>query len=394
MKSLAQRTDDLKQSGIRAISKLVREVDGINLGQGICDMPVPDPVKEATHRAIDEDKSIYSHYAGIKLLRDGVVEKARDYNRIPVPSSENVVVSAGSTGVFVTAVMALLNPGDEIVMFEPFYGYHRHIVDLIGAKSTFVPLDLTDLSVDFGQIRDSISDNTKAILITTPANPSGKVWSEAECLEILALAHEHDLYVITDEIYEYMVYDNHRHVSMASLPTAFDRVVTLSGFSKTFNMTGWRLGYAIAPDHIAEKMGLINDLLYICAPTPLQHGVAAAFEMDHKYYDDLLDSYSLKRSMLSEALTECGFDIVEPQGSYYILADFRPLASRYPGFGDDMEACKTLISRCRIGTVPGRSFFEDPRDGAHLLRFCYAKEVDVLAEACTLLREAFTQPVL
>ena len=392
MKSLAKRTDILEQSGIRAISKLVAQADGINLGQGICDMPVPDPIKQATHRAIDEDKSIYSHYAGIKLLREHITEKARTYNKIPVPSTDNIVVSAGSTGAFVATVMTILNPGDEIVMFEPFYGYHRHIIDLIGATSKFASIDLSDLSVDFDQIRDSISSKTKAILITTPANPCGKVWSQEECLEILALAHEHDLYIITDEIYEYMVYDDRKHLSIASLPTAFDRVITLSGFSKTFNMTGWRLGYAIAPHDIAAKMGLVNDLLYICAPTPLQHGVAAAFDMSDSYYTTLLEQYDKKRSMLSETLRECGFDIVEPQGSYYILADFRPLAERMSGFSDDMEACKTIISRCGIGTVPGRSFFEDPADGAHLLRFCYAKELDVLAEACTLLRQSFTQP--
>ena len=393
MKPLADRTDFLEQSGIRAISKLVNEVDGINLGQGICDMPVPDPIKTAAHAAIDADESIYSHYSGIASLRSKIADKVRDFNKIPIDSDANIVVSVGSTGAFVATVMAILNPGDEVLMFEPYYGYHRHIVELVGGRSTFVPIDLTDFSVDFREVRQTITDRTRAILITTPANPSGKVWSEAECLEILAIAHEFDLILITDEIYEYMVYDGARHLSIASLPTAFDRVITLSGFSKTYNMTGWRLGYAVAPLEIAEKMGLINDLLYICAPTPLQHGVAAAFDMPDTYYSEMCAKYLQKRELLATALTDIGFDVILPQGSYYILADYSALRSHLPGFEDDLAACKSLIAMCGIGTVPGRSFFDDPEDGKNLLRFCYAKEWDVLEDACNRLRSAFTQLV-
>ncbi|NND72589.1 MAG: pyridoxal phosphate-dependent aminotransferase [Rhodothermales bacterium] len=392
MKQLATRTDALEQSGIRAISKLINEVDGINLGQGICDMPVPTPIKSAAHAAIDGDESIYSHFAGVRELRSRIAAKIRTYNKIPIESEENIVVSVGSTGAFVTAMMALLNPGDEVLLFEPYYGYHKHIIELIGGSVTYAPIDMSTYSVDFNQVREAISENTKAILITTPANPSGKVWSHEECLNILSIAHELDLYIITDEIYEYMLYDGAEHLSIASMPTAYDRTITLSGFSKTYNMTGWRLGYAVAPTHIAEKMGLINDLVYICAPTPLQHALVAAFDMSESYYSDLRAAYLEKRNMMCDTLERCGFNLVRPQGSYYILADYSKLRQRFDGFDDDMSACKTLISMCGIGTVPGRSFFSDPQDGNDLLRFCYAKELDVLTEACKRLEAAFTQP--
>lgn len=389
MKPLASRTADLRQSDIRAVTFACNRVNGINLGQGICDLPTPDPIKQAAHDAIDGDKSIYTSYAGISKLREGILDKVRTFNDIPAGDADDVVVSVGATGAFVAAVLTLFEPGDECILFEPFYGYHTGLLDLLGVARVPVRLQQPDWSVDFDALEAAITERTKAILICTPNNPCGRVWTRDELQTLLAILEKHDLYAITDEIYEYMTYDGREHVSLASLPGAYERTVTISGFSKTYNMTGWRLGYAVAPAEIAARMGLINDLVYICAPSPLQHGVAAAFDMDDSYFEELAAAYDAKRTVMCETLEACGFDFAWPEGAYYVLASFAPLAARQPGFEDDHAAATTLIERAGVAAVPGNSFFSDPEDGKTYLRFCFAKDMPVLEEACRNLRAAF-----
>ncbi len=389
MKPLARRTESLEQSFIRAISKMVNAVDGINLGQGICDIPTPTPIKRGAQQAIDDDHSIYSHYAGIAPLREAILHKARTFNGIPAASDDDVVVSAGSTGAFVTAIFALLEPGDEVILFEPFYGYHRNLLLMMGAVPVYVPTRGRDWAIDFGEVERAVTPRTKAVLVNTPGNPSGKVWRRDELETMLALMERHDLYAITDEIYEYILFDDQAHLSLAALPGAYERTITLSGFSKTYNMTGWRLGYAVAPAPLAEKMGLLNDLFYICAPTPLQHGVAEAFSMQETYFAEMRADYARKRHMLCSALEAIGFEVPWPDGAYYVLARFEELAGARPGFDDDWVACETLIRETGIGTVPGRAFYADPADGRFALRLCFAKEFPVLEEACRRLVAAF-----
>jgi aminotransferase len=202
------------------------------------------------------------------------------------------------------------------------------------------------------------------------------------------LTNKHDLYAITDEVYEYMTYDDHSHISLASLDGIFERTITLTSFSKTFNMTGWRIGYAAGPEHIIEKMGLLSDLFYICAPTPLQHGLADGFPTGDAYYEQLHKDYSRKRSRMCQALEKAGFDVPWPEGAYYVFASFKPLRDR-PGFANDKEACETLIQEAGVGSVTGRSFYTDPEDGKHLLRFCFAKKEHVLEEACRRIEDCF-----
>lgn len=388
MKQLSRRTLDLAQSDIRAITSMVQAVDGINLGQGICDMPVPEPIKAGARRAIDEDHSIYTNYAGIRRLRSAIRQKAVQYNGLPVVSDDEVMVSVGSTGAFVAAIFALLDPGDEAILFEPFYGYHRNLLGLTGARIRYVP-HRDDWGVDFDALRAAITPHTKLVVVCTPGNPSGKVWSREELATLLEILEEHDLWAVTDEIYEYMVYDGRAHVSLGSLPDAYRRTITISGFSKTYNMTGWRLGYAIGPEQLLGKMGLLNDLFYICAAAPLQHGVVEAFEMEEAYFEDLQRTYEAKRQLMCETLEACGFAVLWPEGAYYVMADVRPLAERRAGFEDDRTACRTLIDEAGVATVPGNSFFEHPESGRHFLRFCYAKETPVLEEACARLKDAY-----
>ncbi len=389
MKPLSRRTLDLAQSDIRAITGMVQAVHGINLGQGICDMPIPEPIKAGARRAIDENRSIYTNYAGIGRLRTAIREKAVRYNGLPVASDDEVMVSAGSTGAFVTAIFSLLDPGDEAILFEPFYGYHRNLLGLTGADVRYVPSSDDGWRVDFEALRAAITPKTKLVVVCTPANPSGKVWTRDELRTLLEILEEHDLWAVTDEIYEYMVYDGREHVSLGSLTGAYRRTITISGFSKTYNMTGWRLGYAVGPGEILAKMGLLNDLFYICASAPLQHGVVEAFELDEGYFDDLQRDYATKRRLMCETLESCGFRVPWPEGAYYVMADIRPLSERRAGFEDDRTACKTLIEESGVASVPGNSFFEHPESGRHFLRFCYAKEMPVLEEACVRLKEAY-----
>ena len=343
MKPLARRTDALTQSDIRAITKMVDEVQGINLGQGICDLPTPEPIKRGAQQAITDNHSIYTHYAGIRQLRAAILQKAQHYNQIPATSDDEVMVSVGATGAYVAAIFALLEPGDEVILFEPFYGYHRNLLDIIGVTLRYVSTHAPDWAIDFDALEKTITPKTKALVIITPNNPSGKVWTRSELERLLALMQQHDLYAITDEIYEYMLYDGHEHVSLAALPGAYERTITLSGFSKTYNMTGWRLGYAVAPPPVIDKMGLLNDLFYVCAPAPLQYGVAEAFSMADTYFEEMMDAYTARRQVMCETLEQIGFDVPWPQGSYYVLADFERFARTHPGFDDAAEASMTLV---------------------------------------------------
>lgn len=389
MKPLAHRTQKLSQSSIRAVTLLLKETGGINLGQGICDMPTPEPIKRGAHAAIDGDESIYSYYGGIDKLRQSLLKKAIDYNRIPLTSTEEIMVTVGSTGAFVATILTLLDPGDEVVVFEPYYGYHVNLLQALGSKLKFIPSSAPDGKIDFEAVEAAISDKTKAIIVNTPGNPSGKVWSKDELERILDIMQRHEIFAITDEIYEYMLYDGREHISLASLPGAFERTITLSGFSKTYNMTGWRLGYAMGPQHIIDKMGLLADLIYICAPTPLQHGVAEAFEMDSDYFPEMAREYAERRNLLCTTLEEIGFEFSWPEGSYYVLANFEKLSVTMDGFADDEEALRTLVHRAKVGTVAGRAFFSDPNAGMYYLRFCFAKDIEVLRTACNSLKTAF-----
>ncbi|MFB6098805.1 MAG: pyridoxal phosphate-dependent aminotransferase [Salinibacter sp.] len=388
--SVATRAQSLQQSDIRAVTHQVKAVDGINLGQGVCDLPTPEPIKARAHQAIRDDESIYSHYAGIEPLRRAILEKEQAYNEVPATSPEEVVVGVGSTGVFVTAAFTLLEEGDEVILFEPFYGYHRNILELTGATIRYVPLGGPESAFDRSTVEDAITPDTKAIIVNTPANPSGKVWTRDELSTMVDLLHTHDLVAITDEIYEYMLYDDAEHVSLASLPDAYERTITISGFSKAYNVTGWRLGYGVAPAPMAEKMGLMSDLLYICAPRPLQHAALAAFEeLDEEYVADLQSDYATRRTLMCETLEDIGFDVPWPDGAYYVLARFDELADEREGFADDAAACGTLVEEAKVGSVTGRSFYEDPSEGQYQLRFCFAKEIPVLEQACEQLRAAF-----
>jgi aminotransferase len=385
MTKLSDRVQGLQQSGIRAASKQCYEIGGINLGQGVCDLPILDEIKQAAHFAIDEDKSIYSPCEGIPALREKIAHKIQNFNQISINPAEELIVTHGSTGAFFCAITAAFNPGDEVILFEPFYGYHKNLLKLQHINVKAVPINLTDLSIDFDKLRAAITPNTRGIVICTPCNPSGKVFSLEELLAIGELVKEHNLLVITDEIYEYITYPGKEHISFASLQDFKHCTLTISGLSKTYNMTGWRLGYVSGPAHLIAKMALVQDLVYICPNTPLQYATLAAFDQPAEYYKSLATGYLKKRDLLVDTLKALDFSVVVPEGAYYLLADFKA-----HGFKDDNEAMQFVMTKAKVATVTGRSFYVDPEDGKHMLRFCYALHEDKITAAVEQLKLAFS----
>jgi aminotransferase len=377
----AERIGGLAQSDIRRMSIECARVKGINLGQGICDQPIDPLIKDAAIRAIREDRSIYTRLDGIDELRERIARKMRDYNGIACDPEGEVVVNVGSTGSFVTACLAFIDPGDEVILFSPFYGYHLHILKVCGAVIKFVTLRPPDWSYDPKELEAAFSPRTKFVLVNTPNNPCGKVFSRAEIEQIGRLCAKHDALCVTDEIYEYILYDGREHVSPGSLPGMADRTITISGFSKTYAMTGWRLGYTVARRHLAEPMAVLNDLVNVCAAAPLQYGVLAAFDLPRSYYDTMRADYQRKRDMTVAACREAGMTPYVPQGAYYLLADIREL-----GFADDREATQAILERGGVAVIPGSSFYLDPEDGRTQIRLCYAKKMPDLEEACRRIR--------
>jgi aminotransferase len=376
-----QHLAEMQQSYIRRMTRECQRVGGINLGQGVCDLPTPPPILQATSEAILADHSIYSSFEGKAELREQIARKLATYNGLTVDPDRELVVTVGSAGAFVCTCQALLNPGDEVVVFEPFYGYHVNGLRGMGLVPAFVPLAAPNWALDADLLAQAITPRTRAIIVNTPANPSGKVFSGVELAAIRDLCTAHDLLVITDEIYEYIVYEQ-PHISPATVPGLRERTVTLSGFSKTFSITGWRLGYACARPELAERIGLVNDLFYICAPTPLQHGLAIGMaQLGTECYRELAADYRAKRDEFCAVLAEIGLTPHIPAGAYYVLADVTCL-----GQPDAIAAAMHILETVGVASVPGSSFFSGPQ-GEGLVRFCYAKDWPVLREACTRLRQ-------
>jgi aminotransferase len=361
---------------------------GINLAQGVCDTDPPLPVVESALQAIRDGHNIYVRLDGIASLREAIAAKLASFNGIEADPNANILVTSGATGALHAALLALLNPGDGCIVFEPFYGYHTATLHSQRITPVIVPLAAPDWILDLDRLRAAITPRTRALLLNTPANPSGKVFSRLELEAIASLAIEHDLFVFTDEIYEYFLYDRRRHLSLATLPGMAERTVTISGFSKTFSVTGWRLGYLTAAERWLPAIGYFHDLTYVCAPSPLQFGAAAGLiQLPSSFYHQLAAEYQVKRDRFCAALTRGGLTPSIPAGAYYVLAD----ASRIPGDNSKAKA-RRLLADTALAAVAGSAFFssgpEGHNRGDHLLRFCFAKKDADLAEACRRL-EAF-----
>jgi aminotransferase len=366
----------VEKSDIRVMSVECERVGGLNLSQGVCDTPVPEIVRRAAQDAIDAGVNAYTRHDGVTELRTAIARKLRAYNSIDVDPETEVVVSAGATGAFYAACLALLEPGDEVILFEPYYAYHVSTLEATGAAAVYVRPSGAEGGVTARDLEAAVTAKTRGILVNTPANPSGKVFGGDELSLIAQFADTHDLFVFTDEIYEYFLYDGYRHVSPGSLPGMRERTITISGVSKTFSVTGWRIGYAACAERWARAIGHFNDLIYVCAPAPLQVGVARGIDdLPTLYYEHLAVEYAAKRDMICGALTRANLPPHVPRGAYYVLAD----VSRLPG-KTARERAMYLLNRTGVASVPGSAFFST--GGDDLVRFCYAKPDDVLAEAC------------
>ena len=377
---IAQRLSALSQSDIRRMTRECERVGGINLGQGICDLPTPELVREGAIRAIRENKSTYSFAEGTRELRDAIARKLLRDNGLQADPAKEICVTVGASGAYSCAIHALLDPGDGILLFEPYYGYHLNAAIVAGLTPQFVTLRAPDFTLDEAALEAAITKATRAMVVCTPGNPSGKMFSASELATLARVAQKHDLLVITDEIYEYIRYDGRPHLSPASIPGLRDRTVTIMGLSKTFSITGWRLGYAVAPEVLIKAITLVNDLDYVCAPTPLQLGAAAGFDAPQSYFDQLQSGYQNKRDRICEALQAARLWPIAPQGAYYVLADCSGL-----GLPDARAAAMSLLERTRVASVPGSAFYRGAA-GEGLLRFCFAKDDAVLDEACRRLR--------
>ncbi|HSY50570.1 MAG TPA: pyridoxal phosphate-dependent aminotransferase [Thermoanaerobaculia bacterium] len=379
MNQISDRLRGLVQSDIRRMSRECERVGGINLGQGICDLPTIPELVDGACEAIRSSKATYSKFEGIDPLRERIARKIERFNGFRVDPATEIVVTVGSTGGFATATLATLNAGDEVILFEPYYGYHLNTLKVLGVVPRFVPLRAPDWAIDFDALRAAFGPKTRGIVVCTPSNPCGKVFTRDELERIGALCREFGAWAYTDEIYEYIVYDGRRHLSMASIDSCRDVTITISGFSKTFSVTGWRIGYVAVDARIASSIGLVNDLFYVCAPTPLQWGIARALEIGDAYYANLAADYQKKRDLLADALSEAGFEPSVPQGAYYMLAQIPS------EFRNDKEAAQALLETTRVASVPGSAFFVSDA-GKRMLRFCFAKDFDSLEEACKRLR--------
>lgn len=375
--SLSDLAPRVLQSEIRAMTMECDRIGGVNLAQGVCDTDVPAPVAEGAIEAIRAGHNIYTRLDGIARLRKAIAAKLQEDRGLDVDPEREVLVTSGATGAFHAAAMALLNPGDEVVLFEPFYGYHANTLTSMSMKPVIVPLSAPGWSLDMDALRALITPRTRGILINTPSNPSGKIFTRTELESLAALALDHDLFLFTDEIYEYFLYGGAKHLSPAMLPGMRERTILMSGFSKTFSITGWRIGYLVADRKWLGAMSYFHDLTYVCAPSAFQHGVAAGLErLGPDFYQKLARDHESKRDRLIAALTHAGLTPDTPAGAYYILAD----ATRIPGENAAKKA-RTLLARTGVASVAGSAFFR-PGGGEKFLRFCFAKKDADLDDAC------------
>jgi aminotransferase len=388
---LASRVGFFTESVIREMSRWAAKHGSINLAQGMPDFETPQEIKDAACRAIQEGYNQYAVTWGAPALRKAVAEKARRFNGIPADPDENVTVCCGATECMMAAMLALVEPGEEVIIFQPFYENYGPDGLISGAKPVWVPLEAPDWSFDRDRLAAAFTDKTKAIIINTPNNPTGKVFTRDELQFIADLCIKHDVWALTDEIYEHILYDGRKHISLATLPGMAERTVTISGMSKTFSITGWRLGYCLAPREVSTAIRKVHDFLTVGAPHPLQIAAAHALGLPDSYYDKLTRDYTRRREVFLPYLREAGFSFHVPEGAYYVITDISGFAA--DGFrGDDTEFVRRMTVGVGVTGVPGSSFHSPKSLGHTKVRFQFAKKEETLraaGERLLKLREHF-----
>ncbi len=364
------------ESVIREMTRQARLHGAVNLSQGFPDFPAPAEVKEAARQAIADDVNQYAITWGARPLREAIAAKFTRLYGVPVDPELEVTVTCGSTEAMIAALLAVLDPGDEVVVLEPFYENYGPDAILSGAVPRFVKLRPPAWTFDPAELAAAFSDRTRAIILNTPNNPTGKVLTRAELETIAALCLKHDALAITDEIYEHILYDGAVHIPMASLPGMASRTITINGMSKTYSVTGWRVGWVIAAPVLTGAIRKVHDFLTVGAAAPLQEAGVVALALPPSYYTDLAASYDERRQRLLGVLERTGFRVHRPQGAYYVMTEIDGL-----GWDDDIAFTKHLVSEIGVAVVPGSSFYQDPRDGRTQVRFAFCKRAETIAEA-------------
>jgi len=386
MPKISHKAQQFTESVIREMTRLCNLHNGINLSQGFPDFSAPEEMKEAACNAIREDINQYAITWGSKNLRNAIAEKTARFNGLQIDPEKNITVCCGSTEAMIAAILATIDPGEEIIVFEPFYENYGPDAILSGAVPRFLSLHEPDWTFDFDELASLFNNRTRAIILNTPNNPTGKVFSREELNFIAGLCQKWDVLAITDEIYEHLVYEGHKHISIASLEGMADRTITINAASKTFSVTGWRVGYALASEKLTSAIRKVHDFLTVGAPHPLQEAVAVAMHFEESYYTKLAADYLERRDYLLPALEQAGFRCFKPYGAYYIMSDIS--AFRFP---DDTTFARTLVKDLGVATVPGSSFYHDPRNGFNKIRFALCKKMETLRRAVDLLQDLPTK---
>jgi aspartate/methionine/tyrosine aminotransferase len=373
---LSRRVERFTESVIREMTRLAQIYKAVNLAQGMPDFPAPSEIKTAACEAITGDINQYAITWGAKIFRDAVSAKAKSYLGLDVDAEREVTVTCGSTEAMIASLLAIINPGDEVIIFEPFYENYGPDAILSGAAPRFVTLHPPDWHFDSKELESCFNNHTKAIIINTPNNPTGKVFTRQELQIIAGLCQKWDVLAVTDEIYEHILYDNHSHCAMATIDGMQDRTITINALSKTYSVTGWRVGYIVASSELTQGIRKVHDFLTVGAPAPLQEAGARALALPSQYYEDLAAAYLHRRDLLLGALWDAGFNCSTPQGAYYIMAEFSTLSSL-----SDSDFTKYLVKDIGIAVVPGSSFFHESQKGARYVRFCFCKQDTTLQAA-------------
>jgi aminotransferase len=373
---ISQKSQQFTESVIREMTRLALEHKAVNLAQGFPDFPAPAEVKEEACRAIRADVNQYAITWGAREFRRAIAERFERDTGLAVDPEREVTVCCGATETTIASLLAVVDPGEEVVIFEPFYENYGPDAIICGAVPRFVPLRPPDWSFDPKELERAFTARTRAIIVNTPHNPTGKVFTRAELETIAECARRSNAYVLTDEIYQYLVYDGTEHVSIATLPGMRERTITVNGLSKTYSVTGWRVGYAVAPPEVSNAIRKMHDFLTVGAAAPLQEAGVVALRLPEDYYAKLRDGYLRRRDRTLAALEAAGFRCFRPQGAYYIMTDI----ARF-GFADDVEFTQHLIRDIGVAPVPGSSFYSHPSLGSQQVRFCYSKTDATLDEA-------------
>ena len=374
MQPLSNRTNTFTDSVIRRMTRISAQYNAVNLSQGFPDFDPPKELMDRLSQVAYEDFHQYSITWGAQGFREALAAKQTRFMGHSVDPNREIVVTCGSTEAMMAAMMTVTNPGDKVVIFSPFYENYGADTILSGAEPVYVPLHPPEFNFDPAELEQAFQQHPKALILCNPSNPCGKVFTKEELLFIADLAQKYDTYVITDEVYEHIVYAPHKHIYFASLPGMWERTISCSSLSKTYSITGWRLGYTIAPEAITERIKKVHDFLTVGAAAPLQEAVIPGLNFEQDYYDKLQATYTHKRDLFLKGLKDVGLEFSEPQGAYYVLMDITPF-----GYDNDLEFCQVLAKEVGVGAVPGSSFFREPVN--HLIRFHFAKKDETLNEA-------------